>query len=164
MNKLYFKILVLVLLINSSLILCIYAQETVATAGADISGTDGTISFTVGQIANKTIIGSNGYISEGVHQPIEISTISKLTKEDKSDYEINVYPNPTNEFVFVKINNKKSEQLNYQLFDINNKLIESNNVSDIETKISLIERKASTYFLKISNQANEIQTFKIIKN
>lgn len=164
MIKLHLKTLLLVIIINTSLTLTINAQETTAASGGNISATDGTISYTVGQIATQTIIGSNGYISEGVHQPIEIYTISKLTEDNMSDYNVKVYPNPTNEFVFIKFQSNKSEEITYQLFDINNKLIESNKVSDMETKISLTERKASTYILKISNQANEIQTFKIIKN
>ena len=48
------------------------AQEAVATAGGDASGTNGNVSYTVGQVVYTTNTGTTGSVAQGVQQPFEI--------------------------------------------------------------------------------------------
>jgi len=48
-----------------------------------------------------------------------------------------VYPNPTNAFVNLKIENHSLENLQYQLFDNNGRQIHSQKITTSETQISM---------------------------
>ena len=49
----------------------IQAQEAVAAAGGEATGSGGTVSYTIGQINYTTNTGAGGTITQGVQQPYE---------------------------------------------------------------------------------------------
>ena len=69
--------------------------------------------------------------------------------------ELVVYPNPSNEFVYIKnidLNSKKIE-----LFDMNGRLAKSYNKSEIlEGKLSVSNLQAGNYILKIDTISKKI--------
>jgi len=140
------------------------AQEAVPTSGGDASGGGGTVSYSVGQIVYSTNTGTNGSITQGVQQPYEISIITGLEDSKEINLSFFIYPNPTTDYLKLNIGNYKMEGLSYQLYDINGKLLENNKTEEVETTISMKNLAASSYFLKVIENNNEIKTFKIIKN
>ena len=54
--------------------------------------------------------------------------------------------------------------LNFQLYDISGKLIESRKIISRTETIAMANLASATYFLKVTNNNNEVKTFKIIKN
>ena len=54
----------------------LFGQQAVVTAGAEATGTGGTVSYSVGQVVYQTHAGTNGSVAEGVQQPYEISVLS----------------------------------------------------------------------------------------
>ena len=73
------------------------------------------------------------------------------------------YPNPTTDYLTLKIENITIENLTYQLFDVSAKLIESKKIIGNETSIPTGNLTPAIYFLKV-NQGNIIvKTFKIVK-
>ena len=48
------------------------AQEAISASGGNASGSNGTLSYTVGQVVSSYIIGSEGTVTQGVQQPWEI--------------------------------------------------------------------------------------------
>lgn len=48
------------------------AQQTVPATGGVATGSGGTVSYTVGQVADTTQTGSGGTVTQGVQQPFEI--------------------------------------------------------------------------------------------
>ena len=141
----------------------VHAQNAISTAGSDASGTGGTASYTIGQIAYGTAGGTGGKMNEGVQQSFDISTFSGNPIRDKISLESSVYPNPVSESLTLKIVQDKPESLNYQLFDINGKLLKTQNIESNETKINMQHYPSAEYFLKVFNSSSEIVTFKIIK-
>jgi len=145
----------------------IHAQEVIPASGGNASGSGGTVSYTVGQIVYSTNSGINGSIAEGVQQPFEISEIIGIKEAKINNPEISVFPNPTNDFLTLKID--VSTPLNirflyYQIYDINGKLLESKKLADYKTTISTVNLVSGIYFLKITDENKEIKTFKIVKN
>lgn len=143
------------------------AQEAILAAGGDASGSGGSISISVGQIANTTHTGTNGYsVAEGVQQPYEISVVG--VEEDKEgSLDCIVYPNPVQGHLTIKIDNPilyNIESIEYQLYDLNGKLLQKKKLSGSETSISMTKLIPATYFLKITDSEKEIKIFKIIKN
>ena len=160
-KKLKFCVIILLGMSATSL----YAQETIPAAGSDITGTNGSVSYTVGQMLYSTHSANNvGSVAHGVQQPYEISVISEIPDINGSLLQCLVYPNPTADIITLKAESYESKEMYYKLFDINGKTIEFNQIIDLETTINLKELKSSTYYLGIINNQKELKTFKIIKN
>jgi len=139
------------------------AQEAVTTTGGNASGSGGTVSYTIGQIDYTTNTGTGGTVTQGVQQPYEFFILGIDDKKDIS-LEMSVYPNPSVAFVNLKIVNQNLENLSFQLYDVNQKLILNQKVSSTETSIPMENLSSATYFLKVSDNKKVVKTFKIIKN
>jgi hypothetical protein len=142
----------------------LWAQNTVPATGGNASGTGGNVSYSIGQMFTASNNGSNGSISEGVQQAFEISVINAIEKFNYISLNCTVYPNPTSNYLQLKIENDEIEDLSYKLFNLTGALIESKLVTNAETLISMINLSVSTYILKVYNNTKEVKTFKIIKN
>ena len=139
------------------------SQEAIPSAGGDASGLGGTLSFTVGQLVYTSNSGSNGSVAEGVQQPYEIYTTVGIEITNIS-LDFIAYPNPTSSNIVLSIIDFNNEKLNYQLYDMNGKLLKINKVNAINTTIDMSELPVSNYVLNINNDSSTIKSFKIIKS
>lgn len=138
------------------------AQESVLSSGGNSSGSSGNVSYSVGQIFYKTVDGATAYLSQGVEQPFEIQTV--LGQDNFNvNLELSVYPNPTTDVIYLKIKESNFESIQYQLFDINGRLIENNKVFENSTIIQMGKYPEAIYLLKVLDNNKEVKTFKIIK-
>lgn len=138
------------------------AQEAIPIAGGNASGSEGSASYTVGQVIFTTYTGINGSVSQGVQQPFEISVVTGLEDVKGIILYALVYPNPTNDFLTLSIENLEVSNLSYQLLNMSGKLLEAKKIEGNHTIISLSKLVPSTYFLKIMENNKEVKTFKII--
>jgi hypothetical protein len=153
-------IVVLLLLFKNG----IQAQETVTTSGGKATGSGGTVSYTVGQVAYTTNVSTTGTITQGVQQPYEILVVTGIEEAVGISLEIVVYPNPTSDFLKLKIKDYKLENLTYQLYDVNGSLLQNGEIVLKETIIQTGNLAPAAYYLKVSDDQKEVKTFKIIKN
>ncbi len=139
------------------------AQQATVTSGGNASGSDGSVSYSIGQVNYTFSTSVSGSLNQGVQQPFEIFT---LGTDDFQNINllITVYPNPTVNTIILKIDNSNLDTLNFQLFDINGKQILSQKISTVETLIDLQNLAAAIYLLKINDTYKTIKTFIIIKN
>jgi hypothetical protein len=147
----------------------ILAQDVIPSSGGNASGSGGTVSYSVGQVVYTTNTGTSGSVAQGVQQPYEIYIITGTDNSMKINLLCTVYPNPATTHLTLKTENTDKENLSYQLYDINGKLLENKKVEANETTVDLGHRPVATYLLKVvqTNQAStpkEIKTFKIVKN
>lgn len=141
----------------------IQAQEAVTASGGDATGSGGTVSYSVGQVAYTAISNSSGSVNQGVQQPYEFFILGINDNKDIS-MEMSVYPNPSVAFVNLKVVNQNLENLYFQLYDVNGKLLINQKVSSTETSIPMETLSSATYFLKVLDNKTVVKTFKIIKN
>lgn len=160
MKKKKEKAFVLFLLVLGMLV---QAQESIPVSGGNASGSGGSASYTVGQVAYSTQKGSNGSVAQGIEQPFEISVALGLEEAKGITLQCTIYPNPTSKSVTLKIENYDIKNLSYLIFDLNGRSIENNKISSNETYISMENLAATTYFIKIMNLNKELKIFKIIK-
>ncbi|MFV8331739.1 T9SS type A sorting domain-containing protein [Flavobacterium sp. XS1P32] len=139
------------------------AQNATVASGGNATGSGGSSSFTVGQVFYTNAVGSNGSINQGAQQPVEIFALG-TTDFPEISLTMSVYPNPTTALVILSIANYNSENINYQLFDLNGRVIQSNKILQKETQISLQNLSKAIYFLTVSDNNKSLKTFKIIKN
>jgi hypothetical protein len=140
-----------------------FTQQAVSTAGGDASGTGGTLSYSVGQVAYITNTENDGTITQGVQQPYEIMVISSIEDKYVISLELSVYPNPVSDYLILKAKDNTSFNLTYRLFDTNGKLLENKKLDGPETNILMDKLAPSIYYLKVSDNDKEVKTFKIIK-
>ncbi len=142
----------------------LHAQEAFPVAGGDAVGSGGSVSYSVGQLVYTTNIGEDGSVAQGVQQPYEISIITAIEEAGGIDLICTAYPNPTTDKLTLKVENYVLDDLSYQLFDMNGKILESKKMMDKITSITMSKFIPGTYFLKVISNQKEAKTFKIIKN
>jgi len=139
------------------------AQQVVTSSGGNASGSGGSASYSVGQIVYTTNT-AEGSVAQGVQQPYEISVVTGIEEALDISLEIMVYPNPTTDFIRLKIEIYDVENLRYRLYDINASLLQDNKIEGQETNIVMSYYSSGTYFLKVIDNQKAIKTFKIIKH
>jgi hypothetical protein len=138
------------------------AQETIPSTGGNASGTGGTSSYTVGQVFYTSNTSSTGSVSQGIQQAFEIQTLSNpglLTVQLTAV----TYPNPTTDFIVLKITDTTLENLQYTLFDLNGKTIASKPIRTSSTEIAMKNLSVGMYLLKLTKKNKPLKTFKVIK-
>lgn len=138
------------------------AQESVNASGAELSGNNGTISYSIGQVVYQTMEMPNVSFSEGVEQPYEIYVIDGIEVEEIA-INFAAYPNPTTDILNLNVGDYDRKGLSFQLFDLAGKLILSESIIAKNTAIDLSRFAMSTYYLTILTDQKTIKTFKIIK-
>ena len=139
------------------------AQQATTATGGNASGSGGTVAYSVGQIVYTTNTGTIGSVAQGVQQAYEIS-ITLGIQDNSIILDLVAYPNPTVNFLTLNLGNAELSSLNFQLYDISGKLIESRKIVSSSETIAMENLPTATYFLKVTNNNNEIKIFKIIKN
>ncbi len=138
------------------------AQESVHGSGGNAAGSGGNVSYSLGQVLYTTASGTTGSTAAGVQQPFEIQTV--LGNENFNiSLNMVVYPNPTTNLLMLEVKNYGLENLEYQLFDLNGRLIADEKISAETTTISMEQYPSAVYLLKVVNNNKEIKTFKILK-
>jgi hypothetical protein len=155
----------ILLLVFSAIIweLHIDAQNTIPASGGNATGTGGTVSYTVGQVVYTTNSGTTGKVAQGVQQPYEISVITSVEQAKDINLDCAAYPNPTTDFLTLKVENYDKENLSYWLYDVTGNLLQNKKVEGNETRVSMQNLLSGTYILKITDGGKEVKTFKIIK-
>ncbi len=131
------------------------AQQAVVSSGGDATGSGGSVSYSIGQVADTT--------SQGVQQPYEFATVGVQDHTAISLY-CSVYPNPVSTYVILKIDLPDLLNLRYELYDMSGRLLLSNTVTNTQTTIPMENLSAAVYMLKVTDKNNILETFKIIKS
>lgn len=141
----------------------IKAQDALVSSGSNATGSNGNISYTVGQVVYTTgFSATTGSTSQGVQQAYEIQTVMGIDNFD-INLQFVVYPNPTADWLAIDIKNYNYETLHYQLFDLNGRLILFDKIVSDNTILKLQELSTSIYLLKVLRNNKEVKTFKIFK-
>jgi len=158
-----FRINQLFTILFSILTITFSAQEMFSSSGLNTTGSNGEISYSIGQVATELNSGINGSVSHGVQQPYEIySTVGSEILN--IDLRLITYPNPTTDNLILGIDGFKNQIFSYQLFNFDGKLLIDEECSGNITNINLKSFPSNTYLLSIVKNQSIIKTFRIIKN
>jgi hypothetical protein len=138
------------------------AQNGTVSSGGDVSASQGSVTYSIGQPFYTTNFGANGSVDQGVQQPYEIQTVLG-TELFSINLNMLVYPNPTTDVLNLSIEENKLSGMSYQLIDFNGRVVKSSAVSDQSTIISMTEYQKAVYILNVNQNNKTIKTFKIIK-
>jgi hypothetical protein len=160
----YTIIFLCLLLVSYFSIAAIQAQSTIPASGGNATGTGGSVSYSVGQLFYNTNTGTTGTVSQGVQRPYEISVITAVEQAKNINLLCSAYPNPTTDFLTLKVENYDRENLYFWLYDVVGNLLLNNKVVSNETRVTMENLLSGTYILKVTDNGKEVKTFKIIKN
>lgn len=150
-----------------ALLLCatqsIFSQESLSTSGGEATGSGGTSSYSVGQLVYTTSSGSNGTLTQGIQQSIELFSLSNPEFTGLT-LKLATYPNPTTDYVILKLKDSDLKGLTYTMYDIQGKAIAKGKALAESTQIRMQHLEAGTYILKVNQSSKELKSFKIIKN
>ena len=139
------------------------AQQSANASGGDAKGTGGSAGYSVGQVPYTYASGTNGSSNQGVQQPYEFF-ITGVDNGPGISLAMSAFPNPTQSTVNLKVENRGTENLVYQMFDINGKQLLTQKINGSLSVVPMQTLAAGTYLLSVSDAQKTIKTFTIIKN
>ena len=140
-----------------------YAQSAVSASGGESLGSGGTACYTIGQTFYSANVGTNGQVSEGVQQAYEIYDVTEVQNPIALGISLSVFPNPTNDFLTLRIDGDYIDGLDCTMYDISGKEIMEWQISSSETNIDMQSLPSATYFVRVTKEKNEVKTFKVVK-
>lgn len=140
------------------------AQESVNATGGNASGSGGSVSYSIGQVTYQTLTANNVTVTQGVQQPFEISVVTMLEEAKDINLSVSVFPNPSTDHLTLLIGEFEISNLSYQLYDINGKILQNEQITGNSMNIATSNLAPANYFVKVMQGNKEVKTFKITKN
>ena len=140
-----------------------YSQEAITPAGGDGTGSGGSTAYTVGQILYSSSSGASGEVMQGVQQPYEIWVVDGLDQFKELDLVLSTYPNPVTDLLILKVESLKWNDLNFQMYNSDGRVVLSDMLLNTETNIDMSHLAPGVYFLQVTREKEAVKTFKIIK-
>lgn len=129
------------------------AQQTLASSGGNFIGSTSQMSFTVGEAFYEI----KGNSKDGLQQGFIVNRIAIY-----SSLHLSVYPNPTADFLYFKVEDLNYKNLHYRIIDFTGILLASGEIQ-ADSRISLQHIPSQTLFLQCYRNAYEQVIYKIIK-
>jgi hypothetical protein len=139
------------------------AQEAIPVSAGEATGSGGAANYTVGHVFYSTNTSTTGGVSQGVQQAFEFQTLSNPGLTTVKVTAVS-YPNPTKDFITLKITDTAINNLRYTLFDVNGKAIVSDVIATSSTQIQMKHLSTGAYVLKVSQKNKPLKLSKITKN
>jgi hypothetical protein len=133
------------------------AQRTLNASGVTINSPNGIVSLSIGEVffENKASMFSQ---SEGIQNGIIINPI-----KNKSALKVAVYPNPTTDLLYFKIQDLYFNNLSYKIYNEAGIELLQGNITSSTSNVSLKQLPASIYLIKIYRNLGEIISYQVIK-
>jgi hypothetical protein len=120
------------------------------------------VAFTLGNCQNSSIF--SGYTQMPIVSSPSLCNvgISNGLIEKSNISKTEIFPNPSNGEFFLQLN-AITEDLNLEVYNAIGQLVFKDSITEIKSKISLVNLPSGIYFMKIKDGNNIIRTEKIVK-
>lgn len=142
-----------------------FAQSAIIPLGGDAQSNNGSVSYTVGQIAVQTSANSDGVsVGEGVQQPYEIMTVG-VDEYPQIVLNAVIYPNPTDNIAHLQLNGFEipADGLRAFLYDGNGQQLQAITITDDLTSFQIGHYATGTYYLELRDGRRVLKTFKVVR-
>ncbi len=136
-------------------------MQVIASSGGSGQGGGTSMTWTLGEPAVATMTPGNMMFTPGFHQPVLIA--SAVSSNEGIPFTIEVYPNPSRDFIVIQLHDVGFQEFKYLLFDAGGRLLYQINPDKAVTCIDLGKYTSGMYLLKTLQAEKEISTFEIIK-
>ena len=142
------------------------APQSVNSANAHFIQSNGSLTYTVGELVILSSTDSNGnYLGSGFTSGATLSTATVI-EPNQEILNVSVYPNPSTSLITIDIQHSKVEQVIIEITDLNGKVILTERHSGIVNKIGINATNWPTgnYLISLKDAKNGlIGSYKVIK-
>lgn len=141
----------------------VLAQSNTLASGGEASGSEGSLSYSVGQLDYIYATGSGGSANQGVQQPFEFYV---LGVDDHPEITLiaGIYPNPTKDNITLQLSEVSETGWYYLLYDMQGRQLLERKIHSMTTSIPMEHLPAAVYILQVRQTSGNLKTFKIIKH
>jgi hypothetical protein len=140
----------------------LFSQSSINSGSKDVVDSNGSISFSFGQLLYTFNSSSGATARNGIQIPFEISTTLGINKTDIS-LEMQVFPNPTIDNLTLSLKNTDIKSITFLVHNILGEKLLNGKIVSSKTNISFKKLPDTVYFLTIFKNNKTLKTFKIIK-
>lgn len=140
-----------------------YGQKDIVAGGGQIATAEGSVSYTIGQSFYRPIGNDEKSIMPGIQQAYRVTTVSTETPAHLNIV-IGVFPNPTSDFITVRVDGCHPNVLDYKFFNMHGKVLFMGSFKSNEMGIDLSTLTPAVYLLQITSEKKYTNTYKIIKH
>ena len=136
-----------------------------ASAGESGQGANFSVDWTVGELVTTLMTTSMVQVTQGFHQPNEF--ITKAEELPQSFGQIEVFPNPTADWLTLELHFEQHQTVHIQLAHLNGQEVWGGTLSGtaIQEELALHQLPTGSYLLTFSfDQTPFTKTYKILKN
>lgn len=156
------KLKISLLLIISVVASYCFAQTAIIPTTGVLTGSNGYVNYTLGQVFYSTNSGTTGTEIQGIHQAYKIETPTSLSK-DYEDIKCVLFPNPTKGNITLDIDISKHAALFYSIINTQGQELHYAPVESNITQLNFDRLNPSVYLVKIIEEKQIIKTYKITK-
>ncbi|MBR6292588.1 MAG: T9SS type A sorting domain-containing protein [Bacteroidales bacterium] len=151
------------------LLLCgsLRAQSGFVTAGVDVSGSNGSISASVGQLMVGSAQGKataaqhvTASLNEGLQQTYTVQELTSNVRPDGTAL-FNVYPNPTTDGITI-LPSQFDSTYRYALYTVDGRLMQDGEITYYEQYLPMGSYPSGSYILTIVGKDSEYK-YRIVK-
>jgi opacity protein-like surface antigen len=153
----------LLLLVPATLCIApaLWAQSANVASAAEATGTGGSYSYSIGQVAYTFQSSPDASVSEGVQQPYFIRSVGVIRPD--LEFSMDIYPNPTTSDLTLSIRNQFENELTYRLMDALGHRVMEGIIQGPRMTMNTGSLPASIYYLNICKDDQSVRTFRIVK-
>jgi hypothetical protein len=131
--------------------------DVISSAGDHYDNGSYQLSWTLGEVAVQTYDNGSNMLTEGFHQP-EI-LITSIEEENLTDIDLNIYPNPTTQFINIELRNNESN-MTAVVLDMSGKTIFTKSIEafQVESGFDLSNLAAGGYLLQITEKDGKFRS------
>ena len=170
-------LLLCLMLLSSGLNAQSISRSVISTAGESSQGKSITLDWTLGEMATSTLTHDAGLLTEGFQQPdIKVEAIApaelpipvkgEVETVNLEALEINAYPNPVSQSLWVETNSNLSENGILQLVDARGSihLQQQLSLDQSKSELNMAPLASGSYYLIVRNEEGAIlKTLKVTK-
>lgn len=141
------------------------AQQGIVSAGGDNFSQNGSVAYSVGQIAFEPINGETGNLNPGLQQPFQFSIVG--ISDFRSDYLLKLYPNPANQFLCLQLSTHEGiidgQDFIAKVYDAKGNLLINQRLENVINTILITDLPDALYFVQIWQSNTLFQTISFSK-
>ena len=138
--------------------------QVVASSGGYMQNGGYSVSWTLGEPVIATAQNDSTTLTQGFQQPTY--NVVAITTQTIEGFDVNVYPNPSSDFVIIDWTTDLQNMIYITLFDMAGKMISEQSFAATQDKVSLNMSKLASaqYLLEVKTQNNSVtKIFRITK-
>ena len=135
--------------------------EVLSSSGGSGQTAQVSLAWTIGEPVTTTVSDGTSTLTQGFQQPtLLIATAQNEINELTS---LLIYPNPTADYVTVKMDQATQASYSYRVFDSAGKLVSEGKATSANPNISFQGLASGQYTISLLNQNSKQQSISIIK-